>query len=265
MNENQSVPFITRSQFDFGEGATIGLRLTLVATSSAPIDVRGYTKAGNFNYTIVPVGNSSLEVFDLAIPDVPIAVSVMADINEAERAYHYCILNLMINGNKSVLLAQGSINPLFGVTWPHQIQPTQLQLDGFPEIVSNDEIAAGNELEIVVPDNQVWEILGVQLNLDTDATAANRTVQLQLGITSDEVILRSNGTAVTANQVIALMYIPGGTTGVTIANQAQEIALPQRIFIAAGGAIKTSTTNLQAGDQFILGDIYIRRHFAVAQ
>jgi hypothetical protein len=250
-----------RDQLSFNIGATFQLVLRLTSTETDAIEVRGMTKEGPFVFTQVPNGTGTPETFTFNIPDIPIGVSVALAPGIADARHYYGQLFLNVNGNRLFSLAQGSIGVGYSIAWPHQLPITDPQLFGPPQSIEITTPAAGEEVGTNVPNGQYWELLGIRFRLVTDANAADRTVQLQLGNIDAPFVNRTNTATIQANETTRMLWLPNGTTAVLTANELHEIALPMGIFIPAGGSIITVTTNIQAGDQYDEIIVYARRRF----
>lgn len=110
---------------------------------------------------------------------------------------------------------------------------------------------AGAEATVTVPAGEYWVVHGLLLTLVTSATVANRRVEIQI----------DNGTTVffrlahAADQAASLtwryQYANHGyrDAAVTGTNNVANIGMP--VFtLGPGYRIQTSTTNLQAGDDY---------------
>ncbi len=255
-------PFITRRQFDFEHGSSYALVLQTISPSSDIIEVRGLTKEGPFTFAARPTGNNSLETFTFAVPDVPVSVSVMMNPASAAVVAAAAILHLSINGNRTFLLGQGNVAPLFGFSWPHTLSPSLTQELNMPEEFTIAPPGAQSDFTQTVPANQYWQILGIHVELDTDANAANRTFRLDiLNSGSKTMFTVNNQSAIVANTVVLTNFIPEGTTGVITANLFHEVRLPPHLYMNAGWSLESSTTNLQVADAYTFIRMRIRRHY----
>ena len=116
------------------------------------------------------------------------------------------------------------------------------------EIASADP-AAGAEISITVPDNKRWLIISLSFSLVTDATVANRNVNVIAKNTGGNVVFRSgsniNHTASTTKVYgFAAIGDEGEGLGVT------HIMAPTILVLDEGMKLETATANLQAADNF---------------
>lgn len=264
MDPKLSLPFITRDMLAFEPGTAFSLVLNLVSKQTNPLEVRGFTKEGPFNYRIVPAGIGDLETFTLAIPDIPVMVSVTGDPGDFLANNTQATLHLGINGTRAVVLGQGTLGPTFGITWPHQVPPTSIQNLGVTDVINGTQPAAGAECVITTPDNEWWKLIRAHFKLDTDGNAANRTVRLDIEPASDLFITAIHSTAITANQIVTVAFVPDGTTATVVAAELHEVALPRDIWIPPGSTIETTTTNIQNGDQYAAPALQVLRFFSPA-
>ena len=263
METPRQYPFMTRDDLDFGGQVSFGLRVDVVAHSTDPLQVRGFTKAGSFVHQIVPVGNGDVETFNLAIADVPISVTSLFNQIAFSTPLAYVSVHLTVNGNRIQLLCQGTIGTLFGINWPNQVALTFEQSHGAYVELFPAAAAAGQEFQLNVPDNEVWEILMMSLTLTAAATVATRTAKFIVTNVGGAHIQRTAPATQIISEQVAYDLIPGGTSAVITASARQEVGFPQRMFIAGGGDIETVTTNLQAGDVWSVNSIGIRRNYSV--
>lgn len=256
------LPFLSREHLDFAPGSSFSLDLVLIASAAEPVEVRGFTREGQFTFVAEPVGDSSVEVFSFALPDIPVLVSVLVNPAAAFGTYDHATLHLSVNGNRTAMLGQGIISNIYGIGWPQQLNPTEPQMSGAAESVFMADPAAGANFSSTVPANQIWDILGVVAELGCDANAANRVLTFEFGSAAALLITRANTTNITANQSVTVRGVPGGTTQVITAASMHEIGLPSIITLPPQGLLKVNVTNKQAGDQLTSIEYIIRRRFA---
>ncbi len=262
MPDGLSLPFVTRKMLPWGDQGTFQLIVDVVShVSGESMQLRGFTKDGPFTFTFLPDGTNAVQTFRFQISDIPIHVSVSNAGTTSEDVYAYAAVYLGVDTNRLTLLAQGTCGGMFGVAWPQSLPQNSMQSDGVVLTVNGTNPAAGAEVSDVVPDNQVWELLGIDLFLDTDANAADRTCRLDIQFEGQIYITRIAGATMQANEEHSLEFIPGGTTQTTVANETQEIALPPKLFLPAGTVIATTTTNIQVGDNYGTPHYFIRRHY----
>lgn len=264
-NPNQQIlPFFTRDDLAFGQASSFGLRVDLISDIAGTIKVRGYTKAGIFTFSITPDAVGDVETFNFNIPDVPVAVSVFYDQASFSAPVAHVSVNLTVNGDRIELLCQGTISTLFGLSWPRQPQLTSMQSQGAIEEIPVTSPSAGGDISGSIPSNEMWEIMGVAFKLTTDGTAADRTVAFRFFSNRNYQVKRVATVTQQASETIRYSFVPGGTSGVLLADNSTEVAIPAGIFIPSGGNFSSVTTNIQAGDQYDLIFIMARRHYIIS-
>lgn len=128
------------------------------------------------------------------------------------------------------------------------VSPTIQHLHGRLRSITGTDPAAGSEISETVPARRRWRLLAVRFTLTADVTVIDRTVTLQLDDGSNIILHIISDTVQTASQVRTYEYklqpVPQfGISGTF------HIPFP-KICLFAGCRIMTTTTNLQAGDNY---------------
>src|SRR3990167_733502 len=234
-NERNDFPFLTRDMLAFGEQTAFALRVGVNCRTNEVVLVHGFTKEGPFTFRIEHTGDESTANFTLAIPDLTIVVSATVEDVTANAGPCFVIVSLLIDSNRSSVLAQGLITFNSSIAWPNSPNASKPQLTGKVEDVLGLNPAAGDEVADSVPSNEIWELLGISLFVVNSSTAADRTTQLIIKSPDRVLFERSDGTTRQASETHEITFIPGGTTGVITANELHEVALPQTRIIFPGG------------------------------
>ncbi len=119
--------------------------------------------------------------------------------------------------------------------------------------------AAGQEILVTVPADEIWEVYGIVFTLVTDATVATRTPILIINDGAEEFYRQADGTGITASLTVkeeAARFF--GTKPADLAT-VHFLALPE-LFLGPGFKIITSTTNIQAGDNYGAPIVIARRY-----
>lgn len=118
--------------------------------------------------------------------------------------------------------------------------------------------AAGAQAAQVVPDGQIWELESVRIVLTTDATVANRTVNVAIYNSAGTATLWTGSDILhTASQGATYYFAPSARQSASFAIGGFAVSpLPYPITLTSGDEIRTRTINMQAGDQ--LSSITIR-------
>lgn len=135
------------------------------------------------------------------------------------------------------------------VTWPPGVHEGSSETNGYINSVTGTTPGAGSEISETVPSNARWELLSFHYSLTTSATVATRQSAL---IIDDGTNILWESTQINqqaASLVYGYSFFPGSPQ---IAAQTVSVivASPIGIQLLPGFRIRTTTLNLQAGDQY---------------
>jgi hypothetical protein len=121
---------------------------------------------------------------------------------------------------------------------------------GVTRTITPSNPAAGADWSVTVPVGATWVINSVTATFTASAGVANRNPQLQF-ITAGGAVLFSgvNNTAITASQAETIVWWNGAPQAAANANTIYA-SLMNGVRVPGGGAVKVTTLNLQAGDQW---------------
>ena len=127
------------------------------------------------------------------------------------------------------------------------------------DILSFAAPAAGAEFSITVPGGEVWELHTLLTKLTTDATVANRHLELTLddGNTVYERVPTSAATP--ASTLVTMQYVVGSPGAYGASNKLMLAFGAIAPVLFPGHRIRSSTLNLQAADQVGTQVLRIRR------
>lgn len=146
-------------------------------------------------------------------------------------------------------ILQGYVADTTARAWPGS--PIEMGPDGPGVIrqITGTDPAAGVEISETVPSNARWRLLEFRASLVTDATVANRVVAVML----------DNGTTVfhavdgnynhTASLNADYQLFSYGALGVQ-QNGRVYLPMPTPLLMPGGARVRTSTVNIQAGDNW---------------
>lgn len=229
--------------------ASFTLEVEVYGGVSDQFELRGFTREGPFVFRFLSTGATNADTFSFTVPDFPIMFSVLrvlipSNINDAHITVH-----LGINGTHHALLAAGNLNATVGLTWPHSVRGNILLDRGENKTANSTNPAAGAEASVTVPENEVWIVNNVAVQLVADGNAANRRVALQLGASAANILLPAPADQM-ASQTIDYTWAEGLNSVSDATGFRMTQALPRQHFINSNDAIATVTANLQAGDNF---------------
>jgi hypothetical protein len=143
----------------------------------------------------------------------------------------------------------GYVTPNSPRTYPNDTVRRSVDGRGTFRIVSQAAPAAGAEIVVTAPGNTRWMLSAFRFQITASAAVANRTPVLLIDDGANVVFETENVTAVTAGQV-ATYNAGAGIQNANLAALDYQLALPETLVLPAGARIRTSTGNLQAGDQY---------------
>lgn len=254
-----SLPFVTRKQLDFEFATTFALTLGYQTTTSSAIVVAGFTKAGAFRHKFNPVTTGVLTYETLSLPDVPIGVSVIDVNNGFEQGSLFCQLFLDINKTSALELCAGLVHTTKSISWPHNTSIDPRPGGGHLDTVQGTDPAAGVEISETVPGNEVWKIIAVRFTLVTAAVAVSRRVHLQIVNEGAIIFDTFNDVDQIISETKAYTCAAFGDLPDRTDDNDILIPIPSNLVLDEGSIIRTSTTNLDAGDNFGAPSIYVEK------
>jgi hypothetical protein len=148
------------------------------------------------------------------------------------------------------LLAAGYVSAKQPLMFPQVIGASSLDGGGALRSITGTTPAAGAEISETVPTGARWELLAFKALLTASATVANRLARLTIDDGVNVFWDTPSNTAQTASQAIGYRWAQGLAQQFadSITNQFQ--AFPGGLRLLGGSRIRTTTTNIQAGDQW---------------
>lgn len=259
--DEMSLPFLTRKMLDFQEATTFGLRIVSQAAQTDVVTIRGATKAGAFTLKHTPTNDSVPKTEDFNLPDLPLWITISMTSVNILRGDCFVTASLIINGDLIQDLTSGYISSNRGVSWPTtDLQESQPPI-GLYTSANGSDPAAGNNISITVPDNQMWRVHNVKFQLVAAAAAASRVVH----------VLFTRGSLVVYEGISATAQIISETKNYHVQHQtvggsvaaADEIIIPMPPYIDLfpGDTITTVTDAKNAGDNYGIPTAGFERFF----
>lgn len=147
------------------------------------------------------------------------------------------------------ILAQGVVSNLQGLAWPGSPITDSINRPGFIRELAGTDPAAGVECSDTVPSGARWSLRAYTVPLVADGTAANRFPTLVIDDGSLVMFRAEAPEAVVASQTRTFQASPGTDRLVSVSGfPSWNVPIGLQMF--AGCRIRTSTTNLQAGDNW---------------
>lgn len=127
---------------------------------------------------------------------------------------------------------------------------------GLLKVVTGTDPAAGAEISETVPAGKAWLLLAFHVTFATDATAANRIVNLAFDDGSTTFYRQATTAAVTASLTPVITWARAGSA-ISASGISSQNSLLVDAVIPAGYRMKTVTANLQAGDNYSAPVLYV--------
>jgi hypothetical protein len=256
--ELYNLPFLVRDMLNFEHGTTFGLRVDYQSLlADQEIYIRGATKSGPFIYHLSTNEQTSPASVNYRIPDMPIWVSI-DDAETHVSGTVFVRVALTVNGNILYSLISGYLWNLHTLSWPtSNLKPAMPDI-GTELSITGANPAAGAQCSITVPANTLIEIDRIELPLVTAVAVANRRVHIQ--IFKSSYLIYEGISSVDQAASLTRMYHgePLGANGAANDDNDIVIPIPQGIKLLTGDTVTTTTTNMQAADDFGVPSIYGR-------
>lgn len=152
-------------------------------------------------------------------------------------------------GGVLATLLQGPVSSLQRLGWPGSPLVTSLDVPGVLRSITGTDPAANTEISETVPTGARWKLRAMSFTLVTDATGANREVNLVLDDGANILHVTSSGFTHIASLTKRYSAALIGTSVAPTQATDRQIVLPDLI-LPGGARIRTVTTNLQATDNY---------------
>lgn len=149
----------------------------------------------------------------------------------------------------STLLA-GYLTEFAAVSWPTMRPHGSRDAVGSSVLVTGADPAAGVEWSIIVPLSTVWRVQSVRAILATDATVAARRPRLVIDDQVTPVAVIPLSEDVPASSSADCTWGAGLSMSGAVGNAARLQGLPVELILPQGFRMRSSTTALQAGDNW---------------
>jgi len=146
-------------------------------------------------------------------------------------------------------LVQGMLTAQQRLAWPGSPLTSTHERPGGIRSITGTNPAAGVEISETVPTGARWRVLGLVFTLVTDATVANRDVNVLIDDGTNTLLQLGAGSSQTASTSRLHTLINSGANP-GILTSATPVLGTIPFLLLAGYRIRTSTVNLQAGDNY---------------
>lgn len=165
----------------------------------------------------------------------------------------YARVELVLGRTGDVLpiatLAQGYVTETTWLTWPFDMSRNSVEGRGAVRTYLGTDPAAGVEVSETVPTGARWRVIAFNATLTADATVANRTPAITIDDGTSIVWQAGYNGSIAASGGAAVAWGHGAGAFGSTGNGAIS-PLPTDMILAAGYRVRTSTSGLQAGDNW---------------
>lgn len=234
--------------------------------ASCALTVRGYTRAPDgspvpFSAFHTPNTDRTINSTLIDLPDGELVnVSVFASTGTPQRGQTFVRLQILrgasASGTIQASIAAGYVTSGQPIVFPGSGCQSSIEGRGFLRRVAGTNPAAGAEISETVPTGAVWFLRSILWQLVTDGTVSNRNS----GITLDDgstIFARSQvGNTQAASLTVTYTYADNYPTTPS-SSQGNFGPLPRSNRLRPGWRINSSTSNLQAGDDYGAPSLYV--------
>jgi len=215
----------------------------------------GGTTVSEFASTLTPTTNRLATVLDLTPGEgwlLGLAVRVVAGSPLEGQTY---VVVEIGNGAGATFqpfdtLIADTVTSAHRVAWPGSPIRGPLDGPGAVRVITGSTPAAGAEISETVPTGARWELKTLWVVLVASATVATRTPQLRLDDGTTTLMQVPSVTQLVASQTAAAEFAQGMPYAAQVNALGAPSGLPVNNRLAAGHRIRTSTSNIQVGDQY---------------
>ena len=150
------------------------------------------------------------------------------------------------------VLCADTITAARRLAWPGS--PIRGPLDGAGAIrsITGTTPAAGAEISETVPTGARWMLVSFQFRFVTAVAVANRVPILVVDDGANAFVRSSLGANIPASNTVDVLYGQGINDSSAIFDATLNGPLPVNLFVPSAGRIRTTTTGIQAADQYSL-------------
>ena len=226
-----------------------GLVLTIVGRV---LDEHGLIRSFEFQHT-PNTDRSEAEETSALIAGTLLDVAVIPKTGTPRRGQCWVTIGLALRNQPTTvyyqMLAKGYVTAAGGVLWPGGAYLDSVDGPGILRSVAGTDPAAGIEVIEAVPTNARWRVRSLRAALVTAVTAATRTVGLVIDDATTTFLAFTSGTTQIASLTRTYNVGDFGFLPTAVGGDIY-FCLPEQPHLFQGWRIRTSTTNLQAGDNW---------------
>ena len=242
---------VHNSNTTLAQGATLGLRFLILGYDGQLYRTQKYIKPtstrANFDY-YEPLTEGYLISLEIG--------SDTAGIKKGECYVEASLLSVIDTAQHIVKLTAGYVYSQHNVTYPGNWNGhTVADDDAFLRLVAGTNPAAGAEVNNSVASDARWRLYAVRFQLVTDATVATRRVHLIIDDGATTILDIPSETTQTASLTRNYTFHDFGLTPSAVGTEISVNMTSKKL--KEGWRIRTSTDNLQAGDDYGIPQMYV--------
>jgi len=217
--------------------------------------------ANRFAFT--PATDRSPSVAEFTIGDgYLLNVTLLASSGSPKRGQTYVRLQVIRGrGAAAVVLGavvQGYVTGNQDRAWPGSALEGSLEGDGVVRVIVGTDPAAGTEFVETVPTGARWQLLTVRLHLVTSAAAGSRRTTLFVNSGTTIVWYLDSNVDVPPSSARNVTWAEGLPFSASTVDTFGTAPLPAGYILAAAAQIKSTTLNLDAGDNYNVPALSVR-------
>jgi len=227
------------------------------ASVACELEITGFTEHGTFEIIHTCKTDRSPVSTTHRLPAIPFMVHVGRRSGIPKRGEVYVIVGLQLAGHIVGDLIKGYLSSTRGLDWPPTHFEDPLSGRGALKVVVGTDPAPGSELSETVPTNAVWRLLALRVTFTTDPTVVNRGVRLEFDDGSTVIFTTPDVVAQAAGETRTYFFATLGESRIgTVGKGVIQITIPD-LLLSEGYRVRTSTVNLQAGDDFLTPTLFV--------
>lgn len=231
------------------DDGSIDLFVESYSNAARTIQIRGLTKDQQIIIDHSTNSDRSLATSVIPITSIPTALTARTSATSVSRGECYVRVSLRVDGVVQALLLAGYITDTGAPAYPNgKIEGAQ-KSHGLIRLVTGTDPAAGSEISETVPTGARWRVIAIRATLVADATVASRQVQFIFDDGTTDFFHFTSGTGQTASQTVK--YDGAKLSNAQSTGQLEvSMSIPPDLILTGGMRFKTTTANLQAGDNW---------------
>jgi hypothetical protein len=213
-----------------------------------------------FQWTLTPSTSRAENVIrNPLISGFLLSVGVFATSGTARRGQVWAVVALERTfppaGVLTETLVRGYLTATDSLNFPFAGDEDSVESPGMILSVAGTAPSAGAEISFTLYAGARWNLNGAVISLTTSSTSATRTVQLLITDGTNTLWTIPSQTTQAQSLTYTYYFAPYGFTP-TVVGTNVFVAIPFNIPLMQGWKINTSTSNIQAGDQYAAPRFY---------